>query len=144
MSQNIYRINHDDVVHELIDGEAILINMKTGSYYSLENSGAVVWDLLQKGPVSLEFISNVFNKMFTGEPSEMESAAAELLAKMESEGLVFSAAEAGEYPPPPPVNNRSPFLPPQLQVYTDLEALLLLDPIHDVSSEGWPVTNPDE
>jgi hypothetical protein len=28
---------------------------------------------------------------------------------------------------------------PELQVYSDMKDLLLLDPIHDVSEEGWPI-----
>ena len=32
------------------------------------------------------------------------------------------------------------FVAPQLHKYTDMQELLLLDPIHDVDQEGWPAT----
>ena len=37
---------------------------------------------------------------------------------------------------------RRPFSPPQVQRFDDLQELLLLDPIHDVSDQGWPHTPP--
>ena len=33
--------------------------------------------------------------------------------------------------------------PPQLMKYTDMQELILLDPIHDVDEKGWPHTKPD-
>jgi len=34
---------------------------------------------------------------------------------------------------------RQPFSAPVLNAYTDMEELLLLDPIHDVDQAGWPM-----
>ena len=34
---------------------------------------------------------------------------------------------------------RQPYSPPVLNSYTDMEELLLLDPIHDVDQAGWPM-----
>ena len=34
-----------------------------------------------------------------------------------------------------------PFSMPILHKYTDLEALLLIDPVHDVTTQGWPNLN---
>jgi hypothetical protein len=33
-----------------------------------------------------------------------------------------------------------PFEPPVLEQYTDMQDLLLLDPIHEVDEQGWPMT----
>jgi hypothetical protein len=37
---------------------------------------------------------------------------------------------------------KKPFTDPVIEIYTDLQDLLLLDPIHDVDDRGWPVFNP--
>ena len=139
-----YQINQEDVVHELIDGEAILINMKTGSYYSLDHSGAAAWEQLQQGPASPDSLAAAFSRLFTGDSSEMRAAVESLLDKMASEGLVHLTETPGKMRDIAQAENPLPFTPPELQIYTDLEALLLLDPIHDVSGEGWPIQNPDE
>jgi hypothetical protein len=41
---------------------------------------------------------------------------------------------------PPVVSGRLSFTHPQLQKYTDMQELLLLDPIHEVEESGWPAT----
>jgi hypothetical protein len=33
---------------------------------------------------------------------------------------------------------RTPFMPPELEVFTDMKDLLLLDPIHAIGEAGWP------
>src|SRR4029450_13507670 len=42
-----YRVNSPQVINETIDGEAIMINLATGSYYSLDRVGGDVWTLLE-------------------------------------------------------------------------------------------------
>jgi hypothetical protein len=32
------------------------------------------------------------------------------------------------------------FSPPVLQKFSDMQELLLVDPIHEVKAEGWPLT----
>ena len=39
---------------------------------------------------------------------------------------------------------RTPFVRPELSIHTDMQDLLLLDPIHDVSEIGWPKAKEDE
>ena len=39
----------DQIVHETIDGETVVINLDSGSYYSLEGSGADLWSRLLAG-----------------------------------------------------------------------------------------------
>ena len=31
-----------------------------------------------------------------------------------------------------------PFVPPTLEKYTDMQDLVLLDPVHEVDERGWP------
>ena len=37
------------IVHETLDGEVVIINLKTGTYYSLQGPGAAVWEALVAG-----------------------------------------------------------------------------------------------
>lgn len=144
MTDSIYEINQTDVAHEIIDGEAILINMTTGSYYSLDGSGAVVWEILQAGAASTETVLRELALRFQGEMTAMNTATLRILAEMQADGLVKTAAQEAIRPTAVAARELSPFEAPILHKYTDLEALLLLDPIHDVSSDGWPNSNKDE
>ena len=44
-----YGVNPKKVVHQTIDGEAIIIHFDTGIYYSLAGAGAEIWALLAAG-----------------------------------------------------------------------------------------------
>ena len=44
----------DQVVHETIDGETVVINLATGNYYSIEGSGADLWSRLLAGETADE------------------------------------------------------------------------------------------
>ena len=39
----------------------------------------------------------------------------------------------------PPVEFPADYAPPAMSKYTDMEDLLLLDPVHEVDEVGWPV-----
>ena len=144
MTDSIFEINKQDIVHEIIDGEAILINMATGSYYSLDGSGAAIWEILQSGAVSMQTIVRELGLRYQGEVTEIQDETLRILDEMQVDGLVLIAEQDAIRPASTPAMELKPFESPILTKYTDLEALLLLDPIHDVSSEGWPNSNVDE
>lgn len=139
MSHQVLEINHAVVVCRVIEGEALIINMTTGSYYSLDGTGGLIWELLQNGPCSASTLAAALQSVFTAETSQIETEINVLLNELKTEGLLTPAEKAvdlvqivRDIP--------QPFTPPVLMKYTDLEALLLIDPIHDVSPEGWPHT----
>src|SRR5829696_4061499 len=135
-----YRINSPFVVHETIDGEVIMVNLDTGSYYSLDGAGAVLWEHLEKGaslPTAIEAVRGLYDAA----PGAIETAAETLLAALLAEDLlkVSEAAPVNGRPnSEPPINGKAPFLTPTLNKHTDMQDLLLLDPIHEVDQAGWP------
>ena len=38
----------DDIVSRNLQGEIVLLDLKTGSYYGLDVMGTIMWDLIQK------------------------------------------------------------------------------------------------
>ena len=36
----VFRINSPTIIHEIIEGEAVIINMEMGHYYSIDQTGA--------------------------------------------------------------------------------------------------------
>jgi hypothetical protein len=38
----------EDVVGEVLEGEAVLLNLRTGVYYSLNRTGTTIWKLLEE------------------------------------------------------------------------------------------------
>ena len=136
------RINPEDVVHETVDGEVILIALQTGCYYSLEGSGADVWGALLSGRHPAEIASEL-EARYAAEPGAIQDAVSRLVDRLVDERLVFPHEGNGAVAEtngagPRAASDAPAFPPPVLHKFTDMQDFLLVDPIHDVSEAGWP------
>jgi hypothetical protein len=139
-----FRVNSPNVIHETIEGEVILIDLKTGTYYSLRDSGAAVWQAIEQGAVE-DGIAAELRSRYEASEEQIRDAVQRLLAELEREGLI--RADEGEAGPATPSNNgaaRLPFAAPVLEKHTDMQDLILLDPVHEVGAEGWPHPAPPD
>jgi hypothetical protein len=134
-----YSINAPDVIAETIDGETILVNLTTGSYYSLEGSGPEVWSRLVAG-LPPRAVSEECALIFEAAPGEIEAAVAGLVDDLRAEQiLVESSSVPRELPPPTTAPaKREQFVAPTLKKFTDMQDIILLDPVHEVDARGWP------
>jgi len=139
------QINTPAVVSDIIDGEAVILSLVTGNYYSLEGSGAEIWDLLVQGLAITEVTETLSGRYGVG-LEVIEAAVTQLIHDLEAEELISQvesrdsdASNAFTVSDSAKSNPGQAFIPPKLVKYTDLQDLLLLDPIHEVSPEGWPV-----
>jgi len=119
-----FSIIGDHIVGEVFDGEAIIIDTVTGAYYSLPEGPADVWAALTAGPATLHGVCTV-----SGIDSDTVDG---VLGELVAAGLV---THSGDEPPHAPSGTGV------LVKYSDMEELLLLDPIHDVSPAGWPAAD---
>ena len=150
MNNQRFRVNTPTVTHEIIDGEAVIINLDTGNYYSLVETGSLIWSLVDRGASANE-VQKLIQQGFQGDASSIDRGVHELLAQLQQENLIVPADEAPavdltELEQILPTNNsheKPQFNPPLLNKYSDMQELLLLDPIHDVDDAGWPKPVPD-
>ena len=135
-----FKINSPGVVHEMIDGEVVIVNLDTGRYYSLDSSGAEIWEMLNDSH-HFDAIYARAQRQHSDDGDTMKADIAEFLQLLKTEELIVPAeglplpADDAVYPA---AGLLTPFVKPQLNTYTDMEELLLLDPIHEVADEGWP------
>jgi Coenzyme PQQ synthesis protein D (PqqD) len=135
-----FHIKRPDVVHETIDGETVIVNLENGIYYGLRNSGVDVWNLIETG-ANLEELTSSMVARYTGSAEYIRKVITELLVTLQQEGLVqVSSTKRTVSETPQPLTNgeKTKFEPPILEKYSDLQELLLLDPIHEVDEDGWP------
>jgi len=127
------------VIHDLIEGEIILLNIETGTYYQLKGEAVTVWQDIASGAPVPVLESNLGIRYGLSPQAAVESIQPFLL-ELQTENLVTVAPvmDAPNTPPPTPVSQPGEFKPPVLLKYTDMQSLLLLDPIHDVGTAGWP------
>lgn len=96
---------------DAMDGETIAINALNGSYYTFDEVTGDVWSAI---------LSDV--------PAVPSEQVMDALAALVVEGLV-SGPEGVQRSSDRPVFVK----------YTDMEELLLADPIHEVDDRGWPL-----
>jgi hypothetical protein len=148
MSNQRFRVNTPTVTHETIDGEAVIINLDSGNYYSLVDVGSFVWGLIEKG-ASASDVRNVILQNYLGNDAEVDRGVEELLVQLQQENLIVPVDGTGtldlaQLESPSTNGHEKPsFIAPMLHKYSDMQELLLLDPIHDVDDAGWPKPNPD-
>ena len=134
-----YRVNATHVVSDVFDdGEAAVIDLRSGSYFSLNPTGALLWPLLVEGTTTAALVEHA-GRVTTGEDDPTLAVEA-FLAALLGEDLVEAVDDVADEATPEPTAEPVPFVAPELQRFDDLQELLLLDPIHDVSTEGWPHT----
>jgi Coenzyme PQQ synthesis protein D (PqqD) len=137
-----FRVKTPDVMHESIEGEVIIINLLSGTYYSVRGSGAEIWTLVQDGDaVSREEIVEALVAAFDAPRPELERSATQFLDELLREGLVAEVKADQEEKTPrtlPESRQTRLFEPPALEKYTDMQDLVLIDPVHQVDEEGWP------
>jgi len=131
-----YRINSPQVISEDLSGEAVVINLETGSYYNMGEEAAKIWALLTQG-ADLDILKNAIQPAKPCDKVDAENHIEGFFTKLIAEGLIKEAKETSFKPAGAILVDVSKL---ELEVYTDMQDLLGLDPIHEVDSEiGWPV-----
>ena len=132
-----YKINTGSISFERLDGEVVIISFETGKYFNSNNSAADIFFLIENG-VARESWLNTFSSHFTNYDNA-NSGIDEFLTMALEEKLLLLADEAEiKLIDLPSDCVRKGWEPPALLVFDDLADLLLIDPIHDTSTSGWP------
>lgn len=135
------RINRPSVIAESIDGEALIVNLDSGSYYSLLGTADEIWTALSAGATIAE-AATALARAYSVDREAAAAAVSRFASELIEEALLVEdeaattlgalvRARGGEW------ND------PELQKFTDMQELLLLDPVHDVQDAGWPHARPD-
>ena len=131
------------------DGESIVVNLENGYYFSLNPVGGLLFDLLGSGE-SLAATEAAIAARYEAEPYTIRAAIAEFAKLLIEEGLLAEggppgggaadgrSADGAAAGPGDGAGARAPFDVPVLIAYTDMQDLLLADPIHDYDETGWP------
>ena len=128
----LFQIAKDQVSHDLLDGEIIAIHFETGTYYSMRETAAEIW-LKLADPISLESLASHFVQIDQKGLDRLQS----FLDSLKQEGLI--TCSDGSDVKISRGADMGVFSEPTFEKYTDMQALLLADPIHDVQDQaGWP------
>src|SRR5438876_8975877 len=140
-----YRANTPKVLFEAFEDETVLINLDSGNYYSFSGSGALVWEWIAAGESITAVIEHLQERF--GDTTDIAPSVEEFVHELVEENLIVEDSDGAAK------NVRQArakffalgqFERPMLQKYSDMQDLLLLDPIHEVDEMGWPHALPPE
>jgi hypothetical protein len=142
-----FKINEPNIVHENIDGETVILNLDSGNYYSVMDVGVDIWNYIEKGAPAGEILPLILQNYECSPDAEKEVNS--FIAQLEQEGLVIAVDDASLLPSDwkdqiSMRENKAVFNAPVLNKYTDMQDLLLLDPVHQVDDTGWPSNKPTQ
>jgi hypothetical protein len=131
--------NTPALTSETFDDEVVIVNFGSGKYHSLQGSGRRIWEWLGSGP-TLDAVVDRGIASFEGDPGSIGQSIRAFIEMLTQEGLVVPVPDgAPEGVPSGEPSPREPFAAPALNTFSDMQELLLLDPIHEVDEAGWPV-----
>jgi hypothetical protein len=119
----------EEIAAKVIDGEAIIINLANGVYYSLDKAGGMIWEMLEAGHSLAEAVEGITARYDV--PREQAQADVERLAtELVQENLLRVADD--RTPPQHSLaqtdRHELPYETPTLNIYRDMGDLLALDP----------------
>lgn len=136
-SDIVYRFNTPRMIHETIDKETVVIDTETGVYFSITGSGYLIVHALDQG-ARVADLAAWLAAAFDVDPSALRLQVEEFVSQFLVEALVVPTTDApgalGEFV----LTGGEVYAPPVLEKFTDMQELLMMDPIHEVSDAGWP------
>ena len=124
-----FRPREEEVASKVIDGEAIIINLANGVYYSIDKVGALVWDRLQAGH-TLDDVITAVTGSYDVPREQAESNVRDLVQELVQENLVVATENGAAAPTEKAMEQqeKAPYDIPRLNIYRDMGDLLALDP----------------
>jgi hypothetical protein len=127
------------IAHEAVAGEWIVISFETGKYFSIEGAAADAFALL-KAKTETEIVDLLSARSGVA-PDVVAAGVRAFIEQLQAERII-ELADAPEVPDFEWQVRNHRELKFELGVHAELSETLLLDPIHEVSTEGWPERAP--
>ncbi len=138
-----YRVRSHGIAFETIEGETIVLNLGTGTYFSMSGAALVAWSMLERG-ASAPQIAAELKSRYSADDRVVDGAVDSFLRELLHDQVIEVTADIGMNGLPDlPVGASEPFPGLSILRYTDIQELLLIDPVHEVDERGWPV-RPDQ
>src|SRR5271169_4167661 len=137
-----YGVEAPRVVYETFDEEVVVLDLESGSYYSLRASAAWIFQAAAGGASRTAIAAALAHRhkdRGNEDPADVHAAVGAFLNSLVSEGLLVPQPGTATSPARLDLSgDAGPFALPRFEKFTDMQDLLLLDPIHDVDETGWP------
>ena len=128
-SNQRFETRKKEVAAKVIDGEAIIINLANGIYYSMDNTGALIWEMIENGYNLTEMVDAISSRCGV-DPGQVAADVQRLTEQLLEESLLVKSINESQYAANVSVglDQGLTYKTPQLNIYRDMGDLLALDP----------------
>ncbi|CAB4324288.1 MAG: PqqD family peptide modification chaperone [Actinobacteria bacterium] len=142
-AETFWTVQPEWVMSEILDGEAVIVDLRTGRYHGAQGVAATAWSVLGR-TADLSTIVREVSEVHAPVPTDVEARISAFVDQLLAAELIVEVAgsAASATIVLATVGASSPWNDPVLESHNDLEDLLLLDPVHDVGADGWPQVAP--
>jgi hypothetical protein len=119
-----------EVLAEVFGDEAVVVQLRTGAYYAFDAPTTTLWTRLWEGATLGSAL----------DPGQDRAVLADLVRYLVQEELLQGTPPVPELTP----DEADVLTYAGIEKFTDMEDLLVLDPIHDIDLDGsgWPTVVP--
>lgn len=138
----MYKLNEEKMFYDIADGQAVVINYVTGMYYGTSSLGSVILDRLVHGNAPDKICIAV--EALPGCPEDFRTEIDSFIAKLQEKEILISGdtLPGGEETIDGNILEDGFVL--TLDEFSEVQDLILADPVHDVDVEkGWPIFKED-
>jgi len=137
-----FKILTSEIAFERLDGEVILVSLASGKYFNFNGTASDVFWLIEQGVPRNQW-EVLLSRHFKNSDSVKHDIDV-LVSKLLSARIISQSSTDPvslreiEYELPNDYQ-RDNWIEPELAEFSDLKDLILVDPVHDTSLEGWPI-----
>jgi len=166
----VFYVRPDDLVHDTIEGETVVIDLRSGIYFRFDGAATHAWSILLRRATEDELVDRLAASYAARRDAIADQVHGFLIA-LYRDGILRrdtppAAALVGEVAGPDldvaeaprdafaglpldrfdqlrplvggPADGKPPFDGMTLNRFEDLDELLTIDPVHEVTDAGWP------
>jgi hypothetical protein len=129
----------NEVAAKVMEGEAIIINLANGIYYSMDKVGGLIWEMIEEKH-SVEQIIRATIARYEVSKAQAEADIHQLVDELDREQLITVWKDGAPIDGKPESGQQAklPYETPKLQIYRDMGDLLALDPpIPGIAENPW-------
>lgn len=141
MSDNLRYAKFDNnILSDVFGEEVVLVNLDSGMYYSLRGSATQIWIRLFNQYSLIEILADLI-QIYQVTENQLITDINLFVTQLLELKIIKTATDAER--------KKIDFISkdvlidystPVVEIFSDMQEILLLDPVHDVDKSGWPIS----
>lgn len=135
-----FNVFDNNIISDVFGEEVVLVNLESGVYYSLRGSATQIWIRIFNQYTLAEILNDLI-QIYQANETELASQIAHFVNQLLEMKIIKSTVDSEKKTIDFSSSDASiDFVAPVLETFSDMQEILLLDPVHDVDKAGWPIS----